>query len=117
MTRKQTERAWIAGVIEGDGTIYVRKQTSGGHEYRYPTVRIAMTDKDVLDTVATMVGHGNVVGPYVNDKYKEGIPAKPIYQWAVHGPEALALLKAIMPYLHARRIRQVADVFEAKGRV
>lgn len=118
MTRKQTERAFLAGIIEGEGTIYVRKQKTGGHEYRYPTVRVAMTDPDVLETCLSMAGLGRINGPYENTKYKDGIQTKPIYQWSVHGTDALLLIKAVLPYLHARRLRQVADVLEkAKGRI
>jgi hypothetical protein len=116
MTNRQTERAYLAGLIEGEGTIYVRRQRSGDREYLYPTVRIAMTDKDVLDNVAEMVGHGNVVGPYENTKYKDGVVTKPIYQWAVHGPHAIKLLKAVAPWLSSRRLEQMAKVLLAKGR-
>lgn len=106
MTRRQTERAWLAGVIESDGTIYSKKRG----KYATPCVRIHMTDKDVLDTVVAITGFARVLGPYERT-VKRFDTEKPYYVWQVHGKDALRVYQAIRPWLHSRRLAQAGRSF------
>jgi hypothetical protein len=108
MTRKQTERAWLAGIIEGEGTIY-RKRTHG--TYSYPCIRIQITDEEVLTTVVALAEFGKVTGPYERDPHPNGHPRKPIYHWQVHGDDAERVFVAIRPWLHGRRLAQAVRAF------
>jgi hypothetical protein len=46
------DQAWLAGIVEGEGT-FSRPNS------RWGLVRVVMTDKDVIDRLATMTGIGN----------------------------------------------------------
>lgn len=108
MTRRTTERAWLAGIIEGEGTIY-RKRTHG--RYSSPCIRIQITDEEVLDTVVQLCELGRVTGPYQREPHANGHPRKPIYHWQVHGPAAERVYVAVRPWLHGRRLAQAVKAF------
>jgi hypothetical protein len=107
VTNRRTERAWLAGLIEGEGTIYLKRNK--GHAT--PCIRIQITDPDVLDTVAGVADMGRVTGPYQREPHPTGHPRKPIYHWQVHGAAAITVYKAIRPWLHGRRLAQAVRCF------
>jgi len=43
---KQTEAAYVAGIIDGEGSIMLTRNHSG--EFRRPFISIASTDKELL---------------------------------------------------------------------
>jgi hypothetical protein len=94
----ETEWAWVAGIIEGEGCIYVRE--------RDLTLIIQMTDEDVLLRVAAIAGVGKVI-PIAHHRTWQ--PTwKDAYRWQAHGTRAQEVLRRIYPLLGARR-REKAD--------
>lgn len=108
MTHKGTERAWLAGLIEGEGTIYRKKRNA---KTSSPCIRIQITDHDVLATVVEVCELGRVTGPYQREPHPGGHPRKPVFHWQVHGPAAVEVYKAIRPWLHGRRLAQAVRTF------
>lgn len=94
---------WVAGLIEGEGTIYL-DSTKGR---MYPRLMVRSTDKDVLDTLATLVGHGKVTGPYEDTRVD--YDRKLYYSWQANGERAMKLMKRVYPYMLTRRQRQITD--------
>lgn len=87
------ELAWVAGIFEGEGSII---NTSAGGRMQRRLV-IQMTDKDVLDRVADIVG-GSVFGPTLREGYK------PIWVWRVsRWCDIERVLLAMLPWLCERR--------------
>lgn len=93
--------AWVAGIIEGEGSISVR--SNGLIE-----VHVNMTDLDVIQRLAAITGVGRVTGPAKPPRYKAHW--KPIAYWQVaRQDDTAALLMTIFPFLGARRRAKAAE--------
>lgn len=101
--------AWAAGLFEGEGcfTTGTWSQFYKLEDKRYKKsilrIKLAMTDKDVLDTFVEIVKEGNVKGPYKHPNPK----AKPLYEWSLSGKVAQKVIDLLSPYMHSRRKNQI----------
>ena len=107
--------AWVAGLIEGEGTIRTHKtrpsQAKPGVSYSYPMVAVDMTDPDVIVKACEWSGLGHCSGPWY---YGTRPQNKPAYRWVVQRKdEAITLIAAIWPYLGERRRGQAKAVLRA----
>lgn len=86
----EAETAWVTGVFEGEGSIsFVGKQGV--------TVKVSMTDEDVIRRLHRITGVGQVGGPYAGTN-------KPRYVWYCGAKqEVLWLLLEMLPWLGERR--------------
>ena len=90
--------AWAAGLFEGEGSI-VYGPRDGGVRRR---LTLGMTDEDVIGRFYETVGVGHLNGPY--ERFSNGKPVKPMYNWAVNSWDDLEpLLRRMLPFLGARR--------------
>jgi hypothetical protein len=106
-----TELAWLAGWLEGEGTFFCHIEPARGNRKAYVrlTVRAASVDKEIVDKAQTIAG-GRVYGPY---KYTEN--RQPHYQWGISGKSAAAeFMRLIRPHLGTRRRAQI-DAALTKG--
>lgn len=86
--------AWIAGVVEGEGCIHVKNAT----RYGSPTLRVVMTDEDVIRRLHSWAGVGTVEGPRTLPSGKRA------WTWDVRRLEDVrAILEALLPWLGDRR--------------
>lgn len=93
---------WLAGVIEGEGSISLR---SGARNSRWVVVRVAMTDRDVIERLRAVTGFGKITT--VSPRNPAHLDQ---YQWAVGSrAECQALLTAIRPQMGVRRSAKIAD--------
>lgn len=91
MTPEQV--AWVAGLIEGEGYIQIRKEA---HSVR---INVAMTDEDVVRRLQAFTGVGAV---YAWTKKTKG--GKNVWTWSVgHRAEVRPLLMEIAPWMGVRR--------------
>src|SRR6185503_20682498 len=71
--------AWAAGYFEGEGSVHIRVVSSGRRVKQRrtgnPTVQIASTDRDLLDTVSHRWG-GSVLRTRINNP-----KARPAWRW------------------------------------
>ncbi|WP_077214721.1 LAGLIDADG family homing endonuclease [Bacillus dakarensis] len=51
---KNWEAAYLAGIIDGEGTVTLTRMHE--NEYRRPCITIASTDKELLDYIQTLTG-------------------------------------------------------------
>jgi hypothetical protein len=94
----ETEVAWLAGLIEGEG--YLGCRVAGVHSH---TVRLNLTDRDVVQRVATITGVGRLW-----EREPTGTMRRGSWQWAVYvREEADALMAAIRPFMGERRQAQI----------
>jgi hypothetical protein len=106
--------AWAAGLFEGEGCFttgtWKQEIKLKGQSYRKSSIRakISMTDKDVLDTFASIIGFGKVKGPYTHPNPN----TKPLYEWSVSGKIAKKLFDVLNPYMHGRRCKQILDTIK-----
>lgn len=94
---KNTDFAYIAGYIDGDGCFYVGKTTNkktGRIRYQSMLV-IASTNKFILHQFSSQFG-GSV---RLSDNRLKYPGQKPQYQFTIKGEKALSLIQSIQPYL------------------
>lgn len=91
-----TDLAWLAGLLEGEGVFDL-------HRDRYPRIRIAMADRDVVERVASLMGCT------VRMSMREA-PYTPLWHAEVQGARAEAVMRAVLPYMGARRSARIARV-------
>jgi len=103
--RQKTEWAdfsWAVGIIEGEGWVTPRKF----RQYHYARVGIEMTDRDVLERVKNIIGHGNITGPRIRSNSR-----KPIYKWMITSTAALDLLLKMRPYVSVKKGQEIDEFF------
>lgn len=96
----ESEIAWLAGLIEGEGSFWNRSK-----RYCAPVVQLAMTDEDVVIRAAIAMGATKVV--------QESSPTKAgklIYRTNVYGAAAIELMERLLPYMGKRRTQKIAEL-------
>jgi hypothetical protein len=96
---KSTEKAWLAGIIDGEGCIHIRKNSpterSKHRSVMYSLVlKVSMCHRETIDRIHAIVGLGHV---------SRSASAKPNHQeawaWYTQSREAGFVLQAVLPYL------------------
>ena len=90
---------WLSGLLEGEGTFDL-------HRGKYPRVRVAMTDRDVVGRAATLLGAN------VRLSMKPA-PHKATWHAEVSGEKAAEVMRAVLPFMGARRSGRIAGVLGA----
>lgn len=101
---------WAAGLFEGEGYVGVN------NNYKYPhgTLQLGSTDSDIVYRFHSIVGMGNVYGPFYRGpgKVKE---RKPIWKWSANGWDKVErLFLLIGPWLGKRRTEKFEEVLALK---
>lgn len=89
---------WVAGIIEGEGTIAVPPGNI------YPSIRVEMADKDIIDRLQSITGLGKVV----MRKTKQQPHHKTKWVWSVCArAEVISLIEEITPWRGERRLDRI----------
>ena len=103
---KKLEAAWLAGIIEGEGSFVV-----GPHRPKHGThtaVSVNMTDEDVVRRLETVSGVGAVYGP------RSRGPHKPQWMWVVTKvSDVVTLVEALLPWMGKRRTVAAKKLLQA----
>lgn len=113
MATSEVELAWLAGLLEGEGSFLMYRCHVGGREYRYPKISVNMTDRDVIEHAARLLG-GNKMYPLPPSKEPN---RKPAFRAHVSGWKAAELMRQAYPLLgHRRRARidEILSEYEAQ---
>lgn len=102
---KPTDTAYIAGIVDGEGSIAVSRTTTNksakgcrrGFAYR-ANLSVAMTDRDLLEWMRGITGVGQICTKKVDPSRH-----KPAWTWSVWSVEASVLLAEILPYLRTKK--------------
>lgn len=106
----ETQLAWIAGILEGEGSFVEKHVKKGGRNYYYAKIQCGMTDEDVVRRLHTLTGVGNVNGPSVPRKAGH----KPMWHWSVGAQaDVIPLLRALKPLMGKRRSEKIAYLLDA----
>ncbi len=93
------EASYIAGIIDGEGTITLTRMHE--KEHRRPTITIASTDKELLVYVQSLIG-----GVIINKKNYRPEVHKSSYTLSIKNKfEVLSTLKQIHPFIRIDRKR------------
>ena len=95
------ERAYIAGLIDGEGSIYVAAVGPKRDRTVYPIVVVAMTHRPVVEWLAERLKSGKLqLHNYTNlRKYPY---MKPQFRFQLFGKRAKMLCEVILPYLKVK---------------
>lgn len=97
----KTEMAYIAGIIDGEGTIYARNEKK--RKTIYPTVAVHMTDRAVIEWMAQKIKAQKVCTVQRKELTKCGSPLKKQYLFRLSGKRMKLLCKALYPYLITKK--------------
>ena len=115
---KETELAWLAGLLEGEGTFSPHRSRSKTKVYSQCRVQIQMSDYDVIRKVARLTG-SKTLGPYSNVRSSRpsyrGRNPLPCWVVSIVGKRAEDLMRKIRPYMGKRRKSQIDKSFAEKG--
>lgn len=98
-----TDLAYTAGIIDGEGTIIIRRTSMWSNE-RWKkrgfglAVQVGISDRELCDWLRELWG-----GSVYTYKDKRSEYWKAISRWFISANQALALLEAILPYLRLKR--------------
>jgi hypothetical protein len=94
------QATWLAGIIDAEGSIMVRRQESARKSPNFSTaVRVTMMDRQVCDRAAEVTGVGSVS----QDK-------RDAYSWGVTGQQARYVLANIWPHLLIKQRQALAGI-------
>ena len=110
------DAAYLAGLFDGEGSIYFKKTRQKKHQrpgkptHNVMVIRmeIAMTDKSVLEWVWETTG----VGAFGPKKVQAGY--KPQWRWRAAHRDALKVCKELWPFAQTKlhKIEQIIDYYE-----
>ena len=86
----ELEKAYLAGIIDGEGTITLSKEG----EFRYPTITFCNNDKSIIDYVNTFCPGTVSVKRSNNPLHKDN------YVWRLVRRRAIDAIQEILPYMH-----------------
>ena len=101
------ELAWLAGLLEGEGTFGMITCRKGGKAYRYPKIAVNMTDEDIIARVARLFGTGVYKMPPV---VRNGRACKQQWRAQISGYEAAVWMTRLRPWLGQRRRKRCDEV-------
>jgi len=111
------ELAYVAGIIDGEGTICITKISSkwvksqSGFDY-YSHVGVGISNKDLCEWLKIKFG-----GCVTRQKRSAKFPnSKDIWMWQIRRSHTTPFLKAIEPYLKIKRL-QAQNVIEYQERI
>lgn len=95
MPLTEIDKAYLAGIIDGEGSICLAKS----HSHRsnglvYPTVRVASTDSRLIEWISNKVGTGAI---HYTNAMNERCKSCHHIGWASN--QAIAVLEMVRPYL------------------
>lgn len=95
------QRAWAAGIVDGEASIMLYKQKSAtcriGYRYR---VGVAMTSTDYKLCKLFKSWFGGTISNVRQDRFRDGINRKQAYRWGLNSiDESINFLSKVSPYL------------------
>lgn len=95
----ETDKAYIAGIIDGEGSIYARNE----RKTIYPTIAVHMTDKNVIEWLNNKIGGQKVCAINRKELTKTNKPFKTQYLFRICGKKAQMLCNVIIQYLIVKK--------------
>jgi hypothetical protein len=124
-----TDRAYIAGLFDGEGSIYFarrleKKRKHKGEGYRLAnaqriSMEITMTDKSVLMWVHEVLGVGTLVKKPRKGYRKDGTKFLVQWKWRCTFRDAYYVCTLIWPWAHTKlpKINQILEHYQENGKI
>ena len=126
MTITNEQAAYIAGLFDGEGSIYFAKRPEKKKKHRGPGFRysnsqrismeITMTDKSVLKWVHEVLGVGTLNKKPRKGLRKDGTKFLMQYKWRCTFRDAFYVCCILWPHAHTKlpKIQQIIDHYSGK---
>lgn len=105
----EAERAYLAGLFDGEGAVFVYRRPATGRErsLRYTArVAVGMTDRTAVARFASAFG-GAV---HAGNRTKKKIHHRDEYEWRAECAPAYNAIRALLPYIRLKRRVAVATL-------
>ena len=124
MTINVEQAAYIAGLFDGEGSIYYarrpeRKKKHNGEGFRYSnsmriSMEMTMTDKSVIKWVHDILGVGTVVKKPRKGFRKDGTKYLMQWKWRCTFRDAFYVCCVLWPYAHTKlpKIQKIIDHYD-----
>lgn len=112
LERKLRERAWAAGLFDGEGSSHFRKGTRAAEGRGYKNgsqvkITVQQNDREVLDRFQSAVNAGVVYGPYSRSSAR-GRSYAPYFTFQAHTYEEVKqIYEALRPFLGSIKLTQL----------
>ena len=126
MTITSEQAAYIAGLFDGEGSIYFAKRPEKKKKHKGPGYRtsisqrismeITMTDKSVLKWVHEVLGVGSLNKKPRKGLRKDGTKFLMQYKWRCTFRDAFYVCCVLWPHAHTKlpKIQQILDHYQGK---
>jgi len=102
---KEVAAAYLAGLIDGEGTVTLRKET----RFRFPIVAVATTSRELAEWCVSNTNVGTISTKRLYSPHH-----KKSYHWVVRHHAAIRVLESVFPYLvEAEKKRRAGLIIEA----
>jgi hypothetical protein len=101
---KETDIAWAAGLIDGEGCVHIHKMTRTKNTYYGLMISVTNTNLDAIIKIKNIFEVGSI---FESKTYKD----KPIYTLTVRGKEAAMVICEILPYSIIKREELMLGLF------
>lgn len=113
MLNEREKLIWLAGYLEGEGCFRLTRDLRGRPDpLMHPRVQLCATDRDVVERVVEYLGGGI----RIHDRAPRSKGWRPQYCIYVTSDRAVDLMRALLPYMGARRSQQIRDVLDGDTR-
>jgi hypothetical protein len=104
------EAAYLAGIVDGEGSIVVSDRSTSRPNSSRPSVYLSVcnTYKPLMDWILNTTGTGTITQRSGNSP--SGLPAKDTYAWRVTSYVAGRILQQIEPFLIEKRERALGGI-------
>ena len=93
---KEVDRAWLAGIIDGEGCISLFKRST----YYVPSVKVANTNEKLINRCKELLNEAEIEYCIRYSDRGERKNAKPAWEIVMESrPRVIAFLNLILPYL------------------
>lgn len=96
-----TQLAYIAGFVDGEGYIGIAKHQAGGKRLYYsPQISVYNSDPDILFTLQKWTGVGSIL---IHNRLDRPVYHKIGLIWRISGMKARSLLISLLPFLQIKK--------------
>jgi hypothetical protein len=101
---EQTEIAWLAGLLEGEGSFQCVQASKARPQSRHLTCTLGMTDEDVVRRAGVLMDAPSIY------EQNPAPPRKKVFIIGISGYKAERVMKLILPYMGIRRRDKILKV-------
>jgi hypothetical protein len=100
---------WLAGLLEGEGCFSLQQRTDGGHGPSSITIKVKMTDQDIIERAATLLG----TKVHERETWDRGKQTKTTYTTVLGGTWAASWMMTLYPLMGTRRREKIRECLVA----